>query len=43
MKILEISGRSPYANFFCPFCGEQISDADGEDLGECPHLIAAYM
>lgn len=32
----------PYATeLFCPFCGEQILEPEGEGIGQCPHLIHA--
>ncbi len=34
----------PYdSELFCPFCGEQILEPDGEGVGECPHLLYASV
>ena len=43
MKKVEVAGRSPYDELYCPFCGESILHPERDDLGECPHLIYAEM
>ena len=43
MKIVKVSGRSPYDELYCPFCGESISHPDRSELGDCPHLVAAFL
>jgi hypothetical protein len=35
-------GGDPYdSTLFCPFCGEQILEPEGDGVGQCPHLIHA--
>lgn len=40
---VSLSGDPYSAELFCPFCGEQILEPDGEDMGSCPHLVHADM
>lgn len=43
VKTIEVTGRSPYAELYCPFCGTIISEPDGDELGECPHLVSVVF
>ena len=38
---VELSGDPYVCDLFCPYCGEQILDSDGEGITECLHLIHA--
>lgn len=44
-KLITVSlGGDPYAaELYCPYCGEQILEPEGENTGECPHLVHADM
>lgn len=36
-----LSGDPYNSDLFCPFCGEQVLEAGGEGVEQCPHLIHA--
>lgn len=34
----------PYDSaLFCPYCGAEILEPDGEGIGDCPHLVHSGM
>jgi len=40
---VELSGDPYDAELFCPYCGEQILEPEGEEAGMCPHLVHADL
>jgi hypothetical protein len=41
MMRVPLSGDPYDSDLFCPFCGEQVLEAGGGDVGQCMHLIHA--
>lgn len=40
---IDLTGDPYDSELFCPYCGEQILEPDGDGMGECPHLIHADL